>query len=276
MKAMKNMQDLDWKRHFQELKRQVLPIFLAIIAVVILVGALLAPVGKEGEQEEEDDFVRRVSLLSTESGTSFDPAFILARPVELARAPIAPRVDWPMGSAGGAMTYNAQPFLKDRHLGDDLNGIGGWDSDLGDAVYAVAEGEVMYAGWPSDGWGKVMTVVHRTTEGELLQSFYGHLQSMYFPVGARVRRGDKIGTVGKGNGQYLAHLHFEVRQGSMIAAGPGYGDHAHGRLSGENWIEASRGAPEDRLNAAVSGPALEEGEVSIGVVADPAVLEEKQ
>ena len=28
------------------------------------------------------------------------------------------------------MTYNAQPFTKNHHLGDDLNGIGGEDSDL--------------------------------------------------------------------------------------------------------------------------------------------------
>ena len=261
------MQDLDWKRHFRELKRQVLPIFLAIFAVLILLGALLAPV--EEEEEEGDDIVRRVSLLSTDSGTPFDPAFVLARPVELARAPRAPRVDWPMGSEGGALTYNAQPFLERRHLGDDLNGIGGWDSDLGDAVYAVASGEVVFAGWPSDGWGKVMMVVHQTTDGNLVQSFYGHLDSIYFPVGARVRRGDKIGTVGKGNGQYLAHLHFEIREGPMIAAGPGYGDHTHGRLSGEQWIKASRGAPDDQLNVAVSGAPPEPNEISIGVVADP-------
>lgn len=267
------MQDLDWHRHFQELKRQVLPIFLAIVAVVVLIGALLAPVEKE--EGEADDIVRRVSLLSTEPGIPFDPAFVLARPVELARAPIAPRADWPMGSEGGALTYNAQPFLMDRHLGDDLNGIGGWDSDLGDAVYAVAGGEVMFAGWPSDGWGKVMIVIHQTEDGNLIQSFYGHLESIYFPVGARVRRGEKIGTVGKGNGQYLAHLHFEVREGSMIAAGPGYGDHAHGRLSGEEWIEASRGAPNDRLNTSISGANPDANEVSIGVVAEPVVREDQ-
>ena len=276
MKNLKYMRGLDWKRHLHELRHQVLPIFLAVLAVGILVGALLAPVEKQKKEVDVNEVIQRVSLLSTEPETPFDPAFVLARPVELARTPLAPRVDWPMGSEGGALTYNAQPFLKDRHLGDDLNGIGGWDSDLGDAVYAVAGGEVTFAGWPSDGWGKVMMVAHQGADGRLVQSFYGHLEHIYFPVGARVRRGDKIGTVGKGDGQYLAHLHFEIREGSMLAAGPGYGDHAHGRLAGEKWIDASRGAPDDRLNAAVSGPAPNANEISIGVISTPSVPGKKK
>jgi len=268
---MKGMQDLDWKRHLHELRHQVLPIFLAVLAVVVLVGALLAPVEKREKKKSIDEVIHRVSLLSTAEETPFDPAFVLARPVELARVPLAPRVDWPMGSEGGALTYNAQPFLKDRHLGDDLNGIGGWDSDLGDAVYVVAAGEVMFAGWPSDGWGRVIIVAHQSEDGELIQSFYGHLEHSFIPVGARVRRGDKIGTVGKGNGQYLAHLHFEVREGPMIGAGPGYGDHEHGRLSGETWMKAWRGAPEDRLNTVVTGSSPDTSEVSIEVETSPMV-----
>lgn len=266
---MKGMQDLDWKRHLHELRHQVLPIFLAVLAVVVLVAVLLAPVDKGDKKGKVDEVIHRVSLLSTSEETPFDPAFILARPVELARVPLAPRVDWPMGSEEGALTYNAQPFLTDRHLGDDINGIGGWDSDLGDAVYAVAAGEVMYAGWPSDGWGKVMMVAHQNEEGMLIQSFYGHLEHSYYPVGARVRRGEKIGTVGKGNGQYLAHLHFEVREGPIIGAGPGYGDHDHGRLSGEKWLKDSRGAPADQLNTVVTGASPDTSGISIEVETSP-------
>lgn len=259
---------MDWKRHFSELRQQVLPIFLAIVAVAILLVALLAPEGKGDKEEALDDELRRVSLLSTEAGADFDPAFILTRPIELARAPRAVRVDFPMGSASGAFSYNAQPFLENRHLGDDLNGIGGWDSDLGDAVYAVADGEVVFVGWPSDGWGRVMMIQHRDKNGRMLQSFYAHLDRMDLPLGARVLRGAKIGTVGKGNGQYLAHLHFEVREGVAISAGPGYGDHSYGRLSGESWLTSSRGAPDDRLNAAVSGYVPDSSELPIGVTMD--------
>jgi len=276
MKSLKHMRGLDWERHLHELRHQVLPIFLAVLAVMVLVGVLLAPSGTKSEGASVDEVIKRVSLLSTEPEMPFDPAFVLARPVELARAPLTPRVDWPIGSESGAFTYNAQPFLKDRHLGDDLNGIGGQDSDLGDAVYVVANGEVIFSGWPSDGWGRVMIVAHQSADGRLIQSFYGHLEHAYYPVGSRVRRGDKIGTIGKGDGRYLAHLHFEIREEAMIAAGPGYGDHTHGRLSGEEWINASRGVPVDRLNVAVSGPSPGIGEISVGVTSDSPESEDKK
>ncbi len=260
--------DLDWQRHFTELRHQVLPIFLAALAVVALVFFLLVPMGEDGAKGGGDSMERRVSLLSADPERPFDPAFALARPVELARVPRVDRVDWPMGSESGAFAYNAQPFLTDRHLGDDLNGIGGWDSDLGDAVYAVADGEVTYAGWPADGWGRVVMVAHRTPAGDLLQSFYGHLARIDLPVGAWVRRGEKVGTVGKGDGQYLAHLHFELRKGPAIAAGAGYGDYEQGRLPGVEWIQASRGAPADRLNPAPAGSLPDGASVSIDLVPD--------
>ncbi|HAF03369.1 MAG TPA: hypothetical protein DCG89_06190, partial [Spartobacteria bacterium] len=72
-----------------------------------------------------------------------DPAFRLPSPLELASLPTAARFDFPLGSENGAMTYNAQPFTKNHHLGDDLNGIGGEDSDLGDPIYAIADGRVL-------------------------------------------------------------------------------------------------------------------------------------
>ncbi len=41
------------------------------------------------------------------------------------------------------MSYNAQRLTQNHHLRDDLNGIGGEDSDLGDPIYAVANGRVL-------------------------------------------------------------------------------------------------------------------------------------
>src|SRR6266567_8577915 len=49
-----------------------------------------------------------------------DPAFRLPSPLELALFPTAARFDFPLGSENGAMTYNAQPFTKNHHLGDDF------------------------------------------------------------------------------------------------------------------------------------------------------------
>src|SRR6266700_2191476 len=85
-----------------------------------------------------------------------DPAFRLPSPLELALFPTAARFDFPLGSENGAMTYNAQPFTKNHHLGDDLNGIGGEDNDLGDPIYAIADGRVRLARDGGPGWGNVV------------------------------------------------------------------------------------------------------------------------
>jgi hypothetical protein len=57
----------------------------------------------------------------------FDAAFVCLSPLEVATLPLAARFDPPLGGENGALTYDAQPFLTTRHLGDDLNGIGGWN-----------------------------------------------------------------------------------------------------------------------------------------------------
>src|SRR5215211_6684376 len=88
-----------------------------------------------------------------------DPAFRLPSPRQLASLPTAQRFDFPIGSEGGALTYNAQPFTENRHLGDDLNGIGGENSDLGDQVYAIADGRVWWAGEGGPGWGNVLILL---------------------------------------------------------------------------------------------------------------------
>ena len=68
-----------------------------------------------------------------------DPAFRIPSPLELASIPTATHFDFPLGNENGAMAYNAQHFTENKHLGDDLNGIGGENSDLGDPIYAIAD-----------------------------------------------------------------------------------------------------------------------------------------
>src|SRR5438067_4199712 len=92
--------------------------------------------------------------------THLDPAFQIPSPFELASIPTATRFDFPLGSEHGAMAYNAQRFTENHHLGDDLNGIGGENSDLGDPVHAVADGRVLLAGEGGPGWGNVIVVLH--------------------------------------------------------------------------------------------------------------------
>ena len=174
------------------------------------------------------------------------------------RIPRVSRFDWPMGSAHGAFTYNAQSFWEmnarrgGRHTGDDINGIGGMNTDLGDPVYAVANGLVVYAGEPSPGWGKTILLAHRTHDGRILQSMYSHLDSIAVPLDGFVSRGQVIGKVGTADGRYLAHLHFELHEADGISLGAGYVNYRTNRLDPTGTIGQLRGSPTADLGLSVA------------------------
>jgi murein DD-endopeptidase MepM/ murein hydrolase activator NlpD len=138
-------------------------------------------------------------------------------------SPVATSFAWPVGPPDGAGYYDAQPFGTNQHLGADLNGRGGGDSDLGDPVYAIADGCVVVAQLFGGGWGKVVRVVHPTADGGAVESLYAHLQSYVVEVGQRVTRGQAIGAIGTAEGLYRAHLHLEIRRAPNRPLGPGYG-----------------------------------------------------
>ncbi len=128
-----------------------------------------------------------------------------------------------MGSEIGAYTYNAQPFNSpnnDRggnHSGDDINGIGGQNSDLGDPVFAVANGLVVYVGKPSPSWGNCIILAHRTPDHKIIHSMYAHLLSTHISYMEQIPRGYEIGTVGNADDHYLAHLHLEMRESDGVS-----------------------------------------------------------
>src|SRR3712207_5555095 len=110
-----------------------------------------------------------------------DPAFQLISPVELTSLPTAARFDFPMGTEHGAFAYNAQPFTENRHLGDDLNGIGGENSDQGDPIFAIADGRVILAREGGPGWGNIISVMHAYDENgarRYVQSYYAHVETI--------------------------------------------------------------------------------------------------
>src|ERR1700736_2258713 len=114
-----------------------------------------------------------------------DPIFQLPSPLELAALPTATRFDFPLGSENGAMSYNAQRFTENRHLGDDLNGIGGENSDLGDPIYCIADGRVLLARDGGPGWGNVIIVLHAyldNGERKFVQSYYAHVDQILVHV----------------------------------------------------------------------------------------------
>jgi hypothetical protein len=176
------------------------------------------------------------------------PAFQIAPAILLASLPDAARFDFPIGSEHGALTYNAQPFTENRHLGDDLNGIGGENSDLGDPVYAVADGQVQLAEEAGEGWGNVIILLHAYRENgerKYVQSYYGHIETILVEPKQNVRRGEQIATIGTANGKYWAHLHFEMREFTTRFIGPGYRDDPRGWIDPTAFIASHRGAAED-------------------------------
>ena len=177
-----------------------------------------------------------------------DPAFQLASAFELAALPSATRFDFPLGSEHGAFAYNAQPFTEAQHLGDDLNGIGGENSDFGDPIYAIADGRVFAARDGGPGWGNIIIILHAYEEGgarRYVQSYYAHVDQMLVKPHQDVRRGERIATVGNAGGRYLAHLHFEMREFITPFIGPGYREDTRGWINPSEFIRQHRGAPDD-------------------------------
>jgi murein DD-endopeptidase MepM/ murein hydrolase activator NlpD len=181
---------------------------------------------------------------------------------QTAQIPRALRFDPPMGSEHGGLVYNAQKFweMNERrgghHAGDDLNGIGGMNTDLGDPVFSTADGLVLYAGEPSSGWGKLVVVAHKAPDGGTLHSMYAHLDRIDVVRGALVPRGGKIGTVGTANGNYPAHLHFEMRASDGVDIGAGYAMYPLNRLDPMRTVASLRNAADADLSPSPLSRAL--------------------
>jgi murein DD-endopeptidase MepM/ murein hydrolase activator NlpD len=202
-------------------------------------------------------FFRWPQLLA---GKATAPEFQLPSALDLASLPTAARFDFPIGSEHGAFAYNAQPFTENRHLGDDLNGIGGENSDLGDPVFAVADGRVIYAQEGGPGWGNIVIVLHAYDENgarRYVESYYAHLQSFSVAVLDDVLRGEQIAKVGNANGKYWAHLHFEMREYVTPFVGPGYREDTRGWLNPSEFIQQHRGAPDDDVGRSESAEKVE-------------------
>lgn len=184
-----------------------------------------------------------------------DGRMILLTPQELAKAPLADVFTSPLGEENGAFTYVAQGLgdmnaaRGGRHTGQDLNGIGGENTDQGLPVRAAGRGLLIYAGEPSPDWGNVVVLLHRLPDGRFIQSLYAHLDTVSdIPLGSLVGRGEQIGTVGTAHGNYLAHLHFEMIESIAHEAGmPGYGKTTFNRINPDEMLKQYAPAPDMRM-----------------------------
>ena len=169
--------------------------------------------------------------------------------VELFDPLLADGFDFPVGDRDGKGVYTAPDgrthhgFYRATRLGDaypfgvhtgeDWNGRGDGDSDVGQPVFAVARGVVRFAGACPSPWGNVILVEHRFLENgapTVVFSQYAHLRELAVATGAVIERRQQIGTIGKGaQDAYSAHLHLEIRQQRARDLAADYWPSSHGK-----------------------------------------------
>ncbi len=89
---------------------------------------------------------------------------------------------------------------KSNHWGIDLAG------HLGEGIFAVDAGVVVYSGWNNYGYGNMIIVDH----GNGWQSLYAHMSETYRFCGQSVGQGEAIGAIGSTGRSSGPHLHFEL------------------------------------------------------------------
>jgi len=87
-----------------------------------------------------------------------------------------------------------------NHYGIDIDG------KLGEPVFAIDNGVVVYAGWNNWGYGNIIVIEH----GNGWQSVYAHLDKINLGCGQAVYQGDVIGSVGNSGNANFPNLHFEL------------------------------------------------------------------
>ncbi|MEW5845338.1 MAG: M23 family metallopeptidase [Bacteroidota bacterium] len=86
------------------------------------------------------------------------------------------------------------------HAGIDFVG------QVGTPIYATGDGIVVEAGYSFNGYGNEIIVDH----GFGYRTRYAHLHKVNVKVGQRVKRAEKIGTLGSSGKSTGPHLHYEV------------------------------------------------------------------
>ncbi|MCX6973339.1 MAG: M23 family metallopeptidase [Verrucomicrobia bacterium] len=136
------------------------------------------------------------------------------------KAPLADGFDQAVGKPDAKGYYIFRGFWPNGHLGEDWNGNGGGDTDMGDPVYAIADGVVVFSDDYKRRWGNVVIVRHAYREKNgstvFVDSLYGHLDKRQVRMYQVVKRGQQIGTIGNCHGVYAAHLHLEIRKNLKI------------------------------------------------------------
>ena len=120
------------------------------------------------------------------------------REIQLTATPsIIPVRGWVTSHFG----YRFDPFTGRRafHRGMDIS------ARAGTPIMAPADGVVTYTG-PYGGFGKTVMLFH----GYGVSTLYAHASELHVVVGQKVKRGERIASVGNTGRSTASHLHYEV------------------------------------------------------------------
>lgn len=121
-----------------------------------------------------------------------------------APAPVKKRTTKFMWPVKGTIISNFGPIGKGRN-NDGIN----IKAPLGSTVKSADSGTIAYAGNELKGFGNLILIKHN--DGWI--TAYAHNDKILVKKGQKVRRGEKIATVGSTGGVNTPQLHFEVRSG---------------------------------------------------------------
>ena len=123
----------------------------------------------------------------------------LTPPQSLPSIPAQPPPTWSWPAAGNvSVEFGGKPGTSTGVL---ING------KAGQAVYAAASGDVVYAGSGLIGYGQLIILKHNDT----FLSAYGYNASLLVKEGQSIKNGQQIATMGEGP-ERKPRLHFEIRR----------------------------------------------------------------
>jgi septal ring factor EnvC (AmiA/AmiB activator) len=111
-------------------------------------------------------------------------------------------LDWPVE---GSIMYSFGRAINPNNTAIRWNGIG-IEAPLGSSVKSIADGEVMLAE-PIGTYGLSVIIQHGGGD----YTVYGSLARANVTKGAKVKKGQVLGTVGQADPDLAPHLHFEIR-----------------------------------------------------------------
>jgi murein DD-endopeptidase MepM/ murein hydrolase activator NlpD len=122
-------------------------------------------------------------------------------------------------AVGREIKYGNRYGIPEYHEGLDINVQSGSrkiNEDLGDPVYATANGKVVFTGEipGRPGLGKTIVVEHILPQGGKALSLYAHLDQIGITKGQVVSIEEQIGAMGNSGGQGDSHLHFALMPAS--------------------------------------------------------------